>query len=102
MGVDEIPRIKMFRTTDPGYRTSGNARTGAALADLARSFNLTQTAWYRQGADTIRMLTAPEGISFEVNQKMFCTGLILHAPGADPSGSYLPFHPEAARTNTQR
>lgn len=98
MGVDDTARIKMFRTTDPGYRTSGNAGTGTALADLARSFNLQQTAWYRSGEDTVRMLTAPEGITFEVNQKMFCTGLILHAPGADPSASYLPFHPQAVKT----
>lgn len=98
MGVDDTARIRMFRTTDPSYRTTGNARTGAALADLARSFDLKQTAWYRLGPDTIRVLTAPEGITFEVNQKMFCTGLILHAPGADPSASYLPFLPGAVKS----
>lgn len=102
MGVDDTARIRMFRTTDPGYRTTGHAGAGAALADLARSFDLTQTAWYHDGADTIRMLTAQEGISFEVNQKMFCTGLILHTPGADPSASYLPFHPGAVKTGAQR
>lgn len=97
MGVDDTSRIRMFRTTLPGYRTSGKAGPGSPLADLARNFTLTQTAWYPEGADTVRVLTAPEGISFEVNQKMFCTGLILHAPGADPSASYLPFHPGAMK-----
>ncbi|WP_341840204.1 hypothetical protein [Chitinophaga caseinilytica] len=102
MGVDDTARIRMFRTTDPSYRTSGNAGTGAALADLTRSFELKQTAWYRAGADTIRVLTAPEGITFEVNQKMFCTGLIVHAPGADPSASYLPFLPGAVKSGPQQ
>lgn len=101
MGVDDTARIRMFRTTHPGYRTAGKAGSGAALADITRSFDLTQTAWYPDGQDTIRVLTAPEGISFEVNQKMFCTGLILHAPGADPSASYLPFHPNAVRAGTK-
>ncbi|WP_126246304.1 hypothetical protein [Chitinophaga rhizosphaerae] len=53
------------------------------------------------GPDTIRVLTAPEGITFEVNQKMFCTGLIVHATGADPSASYLPFLPGAVKTGPQ-
>jgi hypothetical protein len=96
MGVgDEASRVKEIRVTGPDFKTANYLGTGVTMQSIIEkyNFNLVKAAQYMAGSKRFFIFDdVVAGISFEVNNKRICTGIIVHTPNENSTAQYLAFH----------
>jgi len=93
--ADEASRVSEIRVTSPDFKTANYLGTGVTGQSIIEkyNFNLVKAAQYK--VDSKRFFIFDDvvaGISFEINDKRICTGIIVHEPNENSTAQYLAFH----------
>jgi hypothetical protein len=93
MGNDETSRVKMIRITSPWFKVSNSLFTGRPVKIAQDQFRLKKIATFTDKGNTYTIYDDQQGgISFEADEKGTCTGITVHQPGREATGTYLPFY----------
>ena len=97
--ADEASRVKQIRITSPYFKTMDYMSTGMHLQTIEskKEFSLKKCAQYtNNGRQFFIYDDTDAGITFEIDDKNVCSGIIIHEPHKDVMASYIAFH-----SNTQ-
>ena len=94
MGNDETARVKQIRVTSPFFKVTEDLFTGQPFKTAAGQFKLVKMGTFSSNGKTYTIYDdKATGISFEEDADGKCTGITIHNPGRDVTGTYLTFFP---------
>src|ERR1700761_3845617 len=93
--ADEASRVSEIRITSPDFKTANYLSTGVPRQSIIEKYGFSLVKVGQYMADGKRVYIFDDvvaGITFEVNNKRICTGIIVHQPNISTTAQYLVFH----------
>ncbi|UII23621.1 hypothetical protein [Fulvivirga ligni] len=92
MGVEDIDRIKIMRTTSPKYLTQKHLGTGSTKQEIETEFKLKPIGTFQEKSADYNLYGASSGIAFEFDQEENCAGVCIYYDDVNIPAGLVPIY----------
>lgn len=93
VGNSPTNMIKQIRVTAPGFKTMQGIGPSSTLSEIQGVFNLEKNRGYKNDQSNVAVYSDQSGISFEIDDRQKCVGIVVYTKGNFERDTYFRFLP---------